>query len=262
MAFRFRTSFQKLVPRWLSNGDGGKVLFVINWFIDSSLERAQQSLTCRFPSFAGESALAKIGDDRGIPRGRDEAQAHYVKRLKAWRFPRGHRVRGNAFALLEQVSEYWGGIFCRTIDDSGNQFTRDASGGEFALQGATWNWDGAYPAKWSRFWILMQPRPELRTITSWGTFADLPAEWGTFGAAKAAGYTIGQKGASVGDIRAMFRLFHPIGHDRAWKPAGTRAMFYIVDLGENPTAIVPAGAWGTPAGRLTAPSVLRFWRIT
>jgi hypothetical protein len=262
----FRRAFYKFLPGWLSSGDGEKVFASLGAVKDMYLERVRQGFEQRFPSRAGTSALRLIGEDRGIPRGRSETAEHYAARLRAWRFPRGHRVRGSAYALLEQVSEYWGGMFCQTIDNNGTLHQRSETGAESFSYGNTWNWDGAASTNWARFWLILRPIPDV-AISAWPSWS---TAWGgtTWGAATAAGYTWGQQGVTAADAAAMRRLVTPPTVPTggpAWKPAGTRAMYIIVVLedhgAESPTAITPAGAWGTVAGRATAPSVLRFWRF-
>ena len=117
-----------MVPAWLYSGDGGLVLQSLAQLQDDYAARARAALEMRFPSRAADDALAELGRDRAIPRGRTETSAHYAARLIAWRYPRGHRTRGSAFALLEQVSEYFGGILAKTRDVAGNVFTRTAAG--------------------------------------------------------------------------------------------------------------------------------------
>src|SRR6187455_2560539 len=109
MARTFRQLFRWLVPSWLAgegattedepaeHHDGEKVLLSLAVIKDAWLESLRQGLNARFPSRGPETALALIGRDHGIVRGRDETAAHYAERLIAWRYPRGHRVRGSAY---------------------------------------------------------------------------------------------------------------------------------------------------------------------
>lgn len=259
---RFRFLFYKLLPSWLTNGDGEKILHVLHRVKDGSLEKLRGGMTQRFPSMAGDDALELIGKDRLIPRGRTEAKAHYVERLKRWRFPRGHRVRGNAYALLEQVSEYFGLLYVQSIDVKGNQFTRDVDGTQSAVHGLSWDWDADATSRPRRFWLTLWPQPEHPEIRAWGTWAEFAAVWGTWGAAKAAGATWGQQGVTRFDIVAIRRLLKP---PAPWKPAGTRGEYAIIVLQDRtiPLLIDPSGqAWDTLAGRNTAHGVLRFWRLT
>lgn len=272
MAFRFRTAFYKLVPSWLSTGDGEAVLTAVTSIIDANVERFRQALIARFPSQAGPSALALTGNDRGIPRGRTEVDAHYVERLRGWRFPRGHRTRGSAFALLAQVSEYFGGLTAFTRDDKGNLHERALDGQESFEYDIGFNWDFqgmAYGGpKKSRFWLVLYPMPST-TIKPWPKWS---AAFGggtatTWGAARAAGYTWGQQGLLGDDTRALKRLFRGTGGaDGAvsWKPAGTRAVYAVVLLEPigGPTSPEPDGTWDTVIGRAGSPHVIRFWNLT
>ncbi len=142
---RWRHSFYKLVPSWLSSGDGEKVLYTLGRLTDGFIERARQSLTARFPTYTGPTGLALLGDERGIIKGRDEGLDGYARRLRGWRGIRGHQVRGNAYAMLYQIWNYFGGMTVREMDAAGNVFTRTRDGTESATHGGSWNWDSAAP---------------------------------------------------------------------------------------------------------------------
>ena len=255
MAFSFRTAFYKLAPTWLTSGDGELVLGTLAVLKDAAMQRALEALQARMPSRVGASALANMSADRGIHQGRSEAAEHYVTRLKAWRSPRGHRTRGSAFALLEQWSEYWGGMYSTTRDINATRYTRDA-GVETVQPGTPWNWDGD-SASWSRFWLVCWTLPEVPSIQPW------PALLGAWGNSlqPGRGYTLGQQGVTPDDIAALQRLFTA----PAWKPAGTFSDFAVIVIEDHHTGvtpIAPAGAWGTVLGRGTAPPVVRFWQLT
>jgi hypothetical protein len=231
----FRSSFKYLVPSWLSSGDGGKVLGSLMLILDIYIQRAQSGLLARFPSYAGPSALDLIGKDRGIPRGRTETAKHYAARLIGWRWPLGHRVRGNAYALLEQVSEYFGGLADWTIDVRGNFYQRSADGStESYTAGVPWNWDNVpVSPRWGRFWLGIVPQPTV-AITSSPAFGSSALWPGGYGG----GAAIGLVGLSPDDadaIRGLFTGAHP------WKPAGVRPQWLIVDL--DGVFVSPNGAW-------------------
>lgn len=259
----FRRLFYKLVPRWLSSGDGEKVLASLGAVADMSLERMRSGMVQRFPSEAGDDALTLIGNERGVPRGRTEAKAHYVQRVKAWRWPRGHRTRGSAYALLEQVSEFFGGVACSTIDDAGNRHHRAADGTE-SHDVTAWNWDGqglAYGGTaTSRFWLILYLQP---VISEWPDFDDGPW-YDSMADDRDDDATIDGHGVSTEDIDAIRNLFKRTRNGVVWKPAGTRQMFAVVSYvaeGDTPP-VAPDGTWGTELGRLiAAPSVLRFWDL-
>ncbi len=206
VAKTFERALRFLVPSWLSEGEGGKAFTVIMRTIDEHMARGRASLELRFPTRALDDANAKTGEDRGIARGRTETSAHYAERLIAWRYPRGHRVRGSAFALLNQLSEYFGGITARTIDVKLNWHERTAAGVESFAYGYAWPWDGTSTPK-GRFWMMLVP----------------PA--GAFS------YTLE-------DVQAIRKLFTGIV---PWNPAGTQPEWVIVSTDGSTPA--PDGLW-------------------
>lgn len=138
---RWRHSFYKLVPSWLSTDDGEKVLYSLGRLTDGFIERARRSLTARFPTYSGPTGLALLGDERGIIKGKGESLVGYARRLRGWRGPNGHQVRGNAFSMLFQIWNYFGGMTAREIDTGGNVYTIDRDGTKSATHGGLWNWD-------------------------------------------------------------------------------------------------------------------------
>jgi len=239
MASSFRRLFSFLLPGWLSDEatDGGRVAYVLSMIVDAVNQRQYSGLVSRFPSRAGATALALIGRDRGIIRGRTEIDAHYAARLKAWRWPRGHRTRGNAFALLEQVSEYFGGVACYAIDVNGNRCDRAADGTETYSVGESWTWDTQPSSNWARFWIVVDGRELFDYPPSLGD-SDL---WG--GSLGIDGYTIGIDDFTHEDARALRGL---VRGKRPWKPDGTQAEWVVIRMAGS-TEPVPTSAyarWG------------------
>lgn len=263
MALTFRALFRWMLPgNYHAEGtDGEKVLYSFSLLVDAFDSINRERLTARFPSYAGESALALIGADRGIPRGRAETKEHYANRLIAWRYPRGHRVRGNGFALLEQISEYFGGGFAmHTEQTNGMQFVRAADGTESTTEVGGWDWDSLtvpdWLTRWARFWIVIDGSSLITPTPDYGD----PALYG--GGHGDSSYALGHVGISADDVNAIRKLFR----GRAWKPAGTRAMWAIISFdGSQP---VPEGAWGLWArddgfGNYEAarPSTFRYWAL-
>jgi len=228
----FRQLLRFLLPYWaLDDEAGGGLSYSLAAMVDVQVERARSGMEQRFPSRAGPAALSLIGRDRLIARGRDETDAHYASRLAAWRYPRGHRVRGNVFALLEQVSEYFGGTLAMYgIDYSGNIRARAADGTESYSYGNTWDW--GYTSGWARQWLVIDGSTLFREQPDWGD----AALWG--GALGVAGTCIGIRGSSAEDWRAIERLLR--GQHR-WLPAGTQGEWLVVMLdGSTP---VPDSSW-------------------
>jgi hypothetical protein len=264
MASRFRTALRYMLPRWLGGGPDPKpgqetedrlVIYSLGVLKDAFAERARQGLLARFPEYAPESSLAVIGRDRQIIRGVGESSAAYAARLIEWRYPRGHRIRGNAFALLNQLAAYLqASVLLRTVDRRGNWYTRAANGVESYLwdQG-NWDWDGRAVTNWSRWWTIIyhwEPHPQL--LGAWGNELT-PGR----------GYTLGQT-ATPADVAAIGNL---TAH---WKPAGTRRETIVIafdtdDFPPTGDGSEPGGEWAnysanvagvqTPVRRANA----RYW---
>jgi hypothetical protein len=254
MAKDFRKLFRHLVPGWLSEGEGGLVLYSLAMVQDAMAKINRARLNARFPSRTGPSCNARTGADRGILKGRVETNEHYAQRLIGWRGRHGHQVRGNAFALLYQVSEYFGGVRCYTIDVKGTRDERALDGTETTTYGTPWNWDGgwAYGLPAYRFWLVI----DLST-TSFVTHPLVgdPTLWG--GAVGPLDISLGIDGMQPADGLLIEGLHKP---PHAWKPAGTRAEYVIYSLtGADPE---PDGTWGNRRGRQAASAAgFRFGRL-
>jgi hypothetical protein len=263
MALTFRALFRWMLPgNYHTEGtDGEKVLYSLALIKDAIDSINKARLTARFPSYAGESALTLIGADRGILRGRAETKEHYANRLIAWRYPRGHRVRGNGFALLEQIWEYFGGGFALYTECQNNlQYHRAADGTESTTNVSGWDWDSDvvpdHLDRWARFWIVIDGSTLIGATPAYGDAALYGGQHGD------SSYAIGHTGVSADDVNAIRKLFR----GRAWKPAGTRAMWAIVSLAPAPSPL-PEGWWGLWArddgGNYEAarPSTYRYWAL-
>jgi len=223
MARNFRAFAKFLVPGWLSAGDGGLVIEAWMLLLDAATERMRQALDAHFPTRCGPSALPYHGRMRGIPRGRSETAEHYAARLVSWRYPAGHRVRGGASALLEQIGQYWGNVAqVQSVDVTGNRYMRDTAGAITAEHGVPWQWDEQPSTNWSRFWCMLDgsalftEHPALGDEALYGGTLDPTSD-----------YSVGQLGATPGDADAMRRL---LTGRWMWRPAGTMAEWLIVDM--------------------------------
>ena len=245
----FKSLYKFMVPAFLYRGDGGKVLDALTDLIDESVARVRAGLEARFPSRAQPDTLAMLGQDRGIPRGRSETAEHYAQRLIGWRYPRGHRVRGSAFAALNQISEYFGGIACWSIDVNGNRHDHAADGTESFSYGNAWNWDATSSPR-GRFWFVLN----LQGIASPNPKIGSPLLWGNKIGPAGRGYAIGHQGVAASDAAAIARLFTS---DVPWKPAGTMQQYAVITFDGSTPA--PTGNWQLPSGRFGSP--YRFWYL-
>jgi hypothetical protein len=256
----FRSVYRWMVPTWINDGEeGSRVLHTLATMLDVYTQRLLDGLEARFPTRAGDSALILLGKGRAISRGRSETAAHYAQRLIRWRWPKGHRVRGNAYALLEQIWEYWGGIQCWVKNRTGGLYTRTLAGVESYALGAEFVWDSlACPPNWARFWIVLDgtslgfaAHPTIGDPGFWGD-----AAWGD------GGYTLGQTGVLHDDVIAMRRLVYS---DHAWRPAGVRPEWAIVSLtGALPTPDATWENWSKLSGGVQVQarsSMHRYWAL-
>lgn len=258
------TRIRNLLPQWATEGEIGKYTETMAQAMDEFQARARAALEIRFPSRAVNypGAVEKIGRERGIPRGRTETAEHYVERLKRWRSPLGHLVRGNAPALLEQVSEYWGGMYCATVQQHGSLAYTRSPDGTIAVETHPCDWDGD-AAQWSRFWVLLYPNPEFPEIKAWPTLG--AGAWGSLDPAVNAGKTLGQQGVTPDDVRALRELLYPPFSKAAvaWKPAWTLSDYIVLDLNDRTitAAFNPAGAFGDHYVRWNEENLsgIRFW---
>lgn len=239
---RFRTTRSKLIPRWLSSGEGGLVGFALDVLSDGFVERARLGLLARFPqndptgnTTAPPDALAAMGRDRRVTRGFNEGDVSYARRLKAWLDDR--RVAGSAWSILQKIAEYMGptGASFRLVDNSGNWYSIDANGNRtYKLATGNWNWDNR-PDLWSRFWVIVYPGTFWLPAPAWGSG---PA-WGA-----------GPYGWGSNATRDQIASIRGIISD--WQSAGTRCMNIIVAFDPasfDPNALpgaagMPDGTWG------------------
>jgi hypothetical protein len=89
-----------MAPRWIRNGDGGKVLLALGAHVDRLADGIVYAAATQHPSQLGQN-LALIGQDRGISRGPQESAESYAQRLRSWRAE--HSRRGTGYGMLNQI---------------------------------------------------------------------------------------------------------------------------------------------------------------
>lgn len=228
----FRRVFKALGPGWLTSGDGEKVLYSVGVMLDATLERARQALVSRFPEYAEtEDALGYLGRDRLIIRGRNESAASYAKRLVEWRYPLGHRVRGNAYAMLRQIRAYFLDRTTQfTIDRRGTWHTIDADGNETRqTESGTWNWDAEPSSSWARFWLGVYGAPIGWSAESEYVIGDAELWGGVI--SDTSEYAIG-----FGETVTQSELQAVRAIARDWKMAGSSAESLLVVLDDSLSA--------------------------
>lgn len=237
----FRTIWRHLIPGNFHGGDGELVQYTEGLVADAFAETCKQTANLMFPSVAPSDALERIGADRGIPRGFSEPEASYRERLRAWRFPRGHRIRGNAVGLLEQIAAVFGGaVEAQTIDARGTRYTWGEDGTSTVERGVTWDWDGeALLPNWARFWIVIRPTG----AAPWPSFDD--GAWGDI--TDAPEYVcLAGSGIHTGQVAAIKHLVN-VGR-LSWTPAGRRPVYLVVWF-EGQAYPAPTGDWDSWGAR-------------
>lgn len=247
---RFRRLVRTIGTGWMRNPDfdGERVLFSIGKLCDAFAEKTLRGLEARFPGRAPASANRLTGGDRGILLGRSETNEDFAARLRAWRLPRTHRVRGNAYELLLQVWHYWGGVYAATIDSHGLRHVIEADDEPDVdtlanptvlptwVSGGATQWDGAVAdTHWSRFWLVVQPPTSMGIVAS-PDFGDADL-WG--GAVGTPGYLLGQVGATLDDVTAMRALFQEL----KWNPAHTQPEWLVLSLDTSTPVPDPDTNW-------------------
>ena len=234
---RFRRIWRWMAPAWLTAPyDGAQVQYSLGVMLDAQVERTFQGTKARFPEHGPADALPFMGRDRKIIRGINEPAAAFAARLLRWLDD--HRVRGNPFALLDQIRAFLQtDMLVRTVDHRGNWFTVAADGTRsLLLDQGNWDWDGAAASQWSRFWVILYP-PTSLWLQDDPAIGDADLWAGEIGRA---GYTIGSTATrdEVDGVRTLVRQ---------WKPAGTLCLWII--LAFAPTSFDPtAGAPPNPDG--------------
>lgn len=249
MARTFEQLFRWLTPGWLRAGDGDAVLRSLARQLDENVARFRAGLNARFPTRCNDdSTLAQIGADRGIPRGRVESSDAYAARLVAWRHPYGHRVRGSAYALLEQLSIYFGGAYTQSEANGLLSAYTPPIGGPAATIAYlhAFDWDDQPPSNWARFWLKLDAHltpTGIAVSPSWGDPDLFGGSWGN-------GISIGQTGLVFDDVQAIRRLFE----GRAWKPSGTQPEWLVINFGTTFTPDGTYARWSKMDGTAQVPA--------
>lgn len=220
----FRRIVPFMGPGWLTSGDGEKVLYSLGVMLDATLERMRQALHARLPGYTEtEDSLGYIGRDRLLLRGRNEPAERYARRLVEWRYPLGHRVRGNAFGLLSQIRAYFLDETKQfTINYRGGAHVIDADGTESRLSsGGPWTRpEEIGGGGWAQFWVGIygnavdweEPELLIGDPNLWGGEISDDSE-----------YAIGLSSAATqSDIQALRMIV------RDWKMAGSRPVLLLV----------------------------------
>lgn len=150
------------VPPWLRRAIGGALTRGMATPIDTMQADTAEAITLRFPGGSDANAvaihpegLALLGRERRILRGPGETDETFAERLRAWWD--SHRTRGNAYALLQQMHDFFlstNNVPIQYINQFGSSVTIDAAGAFTRSTVAGWSGDGQNPPKWARFYLV------------------------------------------------------------------------------------------------------------
>ena len=163
----FRASIRKLSPRWLQGRNGERLLYAMAVQMDALGDGCVEAVRLRHPGRAPSEALAYIGRDRRMARGREETDSTYAARLRGWLD--AHRFRGGPYEMLRQIHAYYAAnpFPVQLVYRSGRRYSMDAAGA-ITVDTVAFDIDDM-PAKWARYWLFYAwPYP----VDADGTWAD------------------------------------------------------------------------------------------
>lgn len=187
VSHNLRHAIKSYVPNWLSNRVGFqsafKILYACALLCDSLIAFGLQGIDAAWPGRGTPTALALIGQGRGLIRGIGESDDSYAARLRAWLTT--WRNSGSPEVLAQLIQSYLGGMpVVRVIDRAGNFVTANADGTTTKVSDPTWNWDTVLNPEragwWSDIWIVIYY--SNATWPYYTSFTDpaWDAAWGTY----------------------------------------------------------------------------------
>ena len=156
----FTFAMKRVSPPWLRRLVGGAIMEGIGTPVDTEVDRNVEGVETRFPGGSNgvaihPEALGLLGRERRILRGPGESDTSFALRLRKWWD--SHRTRGNAYALLTQMRDFFlesNNVPIQYIANSGTTVTVAADGTFSRGTVAGWSGDGEYPLKWARFFLV------------------------------------------------------------------------------------------------------------
>ena len=152
----FSAAMRNISPPWLRRIVGGAIVQGIGDPMDTEAARVVEGMRKRFPELgADEAALALLGRERRILRGPGELGSTFAVRLKKWWD--AHRTRGGAYALLNQLRDFFletNNVPIQYIANSGTSVTIAADGTTARSTVTGWTGDGEIPPQWARFFLV------------------------------------------------------------------------------------------------------------
>ena len=246
----WRDTFLKTLPSWLLGKNGYRLATVLGLQWDLLGTALDWGIRSRYPGVNSE-VTSLIGRQRGIPRGPNEDEATYVRRLQYWRQIR--RRGGNWYALLEQLQLFFypEPVYTRAFSDNGTRYTLAPGGWQYTITGydpntapsgtvvtdsVTWDWDGTTDK--TRAWVMIYcPTlwPSAAAYASDLTFADS----GTV-----------DDGGTVGSTALPRDISGLLETVRTMTPPHAKMQQVILAFSSGDfDAVAPDGTWGDPWNR-------------
>ncbi len=167
--------FEVVLPPWLLRTQGLRLIGGFADVIDDHRDRVVAGVKLRFPGLYTLEGVGKIGHERRLRRGPNEAAATFADRLQRWW--EDHRTRGGAFALLEQMLAYLTGTLdppydvvsylgVRHVLDVSEDITRDS---------ITWGTDET--GDWARVWVFLYTTASSVSADTLELYAAIVRDW-------------------------------------------------------------------------------------
>jgi hypothetical protein len=293
----WRNTLRKVIPAWQQERPGAVVGFRFLWSlilpIDILIEQTLQGVNAWGPGSpnATPTALALLGQSRGLIQGEVEADEVFAARLRNWRtnglvnapplVPKVGSQIGNTLVLAQQIQVFLANnptvrIFERIFTTSPTTpvalVTSVFPDGTTEVQQMTWEWDTAAPYTdeagthtvatirgwWSDFWVIVTPATYAVTGT---TLAALVPIWGT-SSGVGIGHAVPRRSVdAILRLVAQFKGAYTYCRGIVWSYDST-----LFDPGNPSAPGNPDGTWGMwikdngSGGATTArPNSCRFW---
>ena len=163
----FRDSLRRIVPPWLSERVasgmtvGFRTLQGMIAPLDDATDRLVQGVQAAWPGLGTPSALAFVGRNRGMIRGKGESDLNYGSRLTRW-LDRW-RITGSQEAIARAIHEYVSGRpKVRVVNRAGICVTVGHDD-TLTKTDVKWDWDSkTNPERvgyWSELWVIVYTPP-------------------------------------------------------------------------------------------------------
>jgi hypothetical protein len=161
--------------RWMTRRADLGFVNIWNWLVvmiqilNDGENRLWQGFYARLPGLGTPTALALIGQSRGLLRGIGETDDAFGRYLRGWL--QLWQTAGSQLALCKAIQHYCGGVKVRSVTRVGKMLTLNADG-SVIRQMVVWDWDSkSNPEKashWSELWIIVYTPPWV-IAPSYGT---------------------------------------------------------------------------------------------